>query len=99
MYSLSLHDALPILNAIDFDAKIVSERTLNSVKGSFVLGLLPMIIASIITIWLIRKRTKPISILNDYASNIAEGNLNIKDISIKNNDEIGELAKTIQYMA
>src|SRR5699024_6382510 len=54
---------------------------------------------SIITILLIRKRTKPISILNDYASNIAEGNLNIKDISIKNNDEIGELAKTLNYMA
>jgi len=87
------------LNAIDFDAKIVSERTLDSVKGSFVLGLLPMLLASIITIWLIRKRTKPISILNDYANNIAEGNLNIKDISIKNNDEIGELANTLNYMA
>ncbi|WP_242691150.1 hypothetical protein [Cytobacillus praedii] len=38
------------VNASDFNAKIVSERTWDSVKGCFILGLLPMVIASIITI-------------------------------------------------
>lgn len=87
------------LNAIDFDAKIVSERTFDSVKASFVLGLIPMIVAAVVTIWLIRKKTRPLSILNDYASNIAEGHLDIDDISIKNKDEIGQLASTLNYMA
>lgn len=86
------------LNAIDFNAKIVSERTWNSVKGSFILGLLPMVIASIITIWLIRRKTKPISILIDSAKKIADGDLSDEDILIKNKDEIGELSTTLSHM-
>lgn len=86
-------------NAIDFDAKIVSERTWDSVKGTVALGLLPMIIACIITIWMIRRRTKPITILIEYAQAIAKGDLSVKNVETKNNDEIGELSKALNFMA
>lgn len=87
------------LNAIDFDANIVKERTWDSVKGSFILGLFPMAVACFITIWLIRRRTKPIPALIEYAKKIADGDLSVGNITIKNKDEIGDLADTLNVMA
>ncbi|HHY72150.1 MAG TPA: methyl-accepting chemotaxis protein [Bacillus bacterium] len=86
------------LNAIDFDAKIVKERTWDSVKDSFALGLLPMIIACLITIYLIRRKTKPISQLIEYAKKIAEGDLSGSEIENKSKDEIGDLASALNFM-
>ncbi|WP_338448003.1 methyl-accepting chemotaxis protein [Niallia oryzisoli] len=86
-------------NAIDFNAKIVAERTWESVKGTVILGLLPMIIACMITIWMIRRRTKPITQLIEYAQKIASGDLSAEDIKTKNNDEIGELGNALNFMA
>ncbi|WP_071394413.1 methyl-accepting chemotaxis protein [Bacillus tuaregi] len=87
------------LNAIDFDAKIVTERTWESVKGTVILGLLPMIIACLITIWMIRRRTKPITSLIEYAKCIADGDLSVENVNTKNNDEIGELGNALNFMA
>lgn len=87
------------LNAIDFNAKIVSERTWASVKASLLLGLLPMSIACVITILIIRRKTKPLSILIDHAKKVADGDLTIDNITIKNRDEIGELANAFNVMA
>ncbi|RXT07979.1 methyl-accepting chemotaxis protein [Ammoniphilus sp. CFH 90114] len=87
------------LNAIDFNADIITARTWESVMGTFVMGLFPMTLASIITIWLIRRRTKPISDLIEYAKKIADGDLSIKDVHTNNKDEIGDLAMTLNLMA
>lgn len=87
------------INAIDFDAAIVSERTWESVKGGFILGLLPMAIACLFTILLIRRKTKPIETLIDYAKKISEGDLSIENVKIKANNEIGDLADTLNIMA
>jgi methyl-accepting chemotaxis protein len=87
------------LNAIDFDAKIVSERTFESVKDSFLLGLLPMLIACAITIWIIRRKTKPLTTLIGYAKKVADGDLSVEKIKVKNKDEIGDLAHTLNFMA
>lgn len=87
------------INAIDFNAKIVDERTWESVKGSFLLGLFPMSIACFVTIWLIRRKTRTISALIGYAKQIAEGDLSAENITIKNRDEIGDLAYTLNIMA
>lgn len=87
------------LNAIDFDAKIVSERTFASVKDSFLLGLLPMLIACAITIWIIRRKTKPLTTLIKFAKKVADGDLSVENIKVKNKDEIGDLAHTLNFMA
>ncbi|WP_134699524.1 methyl-accepting chemotaxis protein [Ammoniphilus sp. YIM 78166] len=87
------------LNAIDFNAKIVQTRTLETVAYSFVLGLLPLSLVCIVTIWLIRRKTEPIGELIEYAREVSRGNLTVKDITLKNNDELGELALTLNQMA
>ena len=86
------------INAIDFDAKIVSERTWEAVGGSFLLGIFPMAAACVVTIWVIRRKTKAISDLIDYSKEIADGNLAAADVSVKNKDEIGDLAETLNVM-
>lgn len=87
------------LNAIDFNAKIVTERTLDSVKSSVLLGLIPLIIACLVTIYIISRKTKPITLLIDYAKKIADGDLTVQKLSVKNKDEIGLLANTLNQMA
>ncbi|QED46538.1 methyl-accepting chemotaxis protein [Cytobacillus dafuensis] len=87
------------INAIDFDAKIVSERTWDSVKDSFILGLFPMLLASLITIWMIRRRTKPITAIINYAKKISAGDLSAENLKVKNRDEIGDLTSTLNLMA
>ncbi|MGO4886323.1 methyl-accepting chemotaxis protein [Anaerobacillus sp. MEB173] len=86
-------------NAIDFNAEIVSERTWASVKDSFLLGLLPMAVACLLTIWFIRRKTKPITMLIDYAKALASGDLAAEKVTVKNKDEIGELAANLHHMA
>lgn len=87
------------INAIDFNAKIVKERTWDSIKDSILLGILPMLMAGIITIWLIRRKTKPIIALINYAQKIATGDLSSDSIKIQSKDEIGDLANTLNRMA
>ncbi|WP_245604684.1 methyl-accepting chemotaxis protein [Paucisalibacillus globulus] len=87
------------LNAIDFNADIVTERTLNSVKDSVLLGLIPLIIACIITIFIIGRKTKPLQSLIEYAKHIANGDLTVQKLQVKNKDEIGLLAETLNQMA
>ncbi|WP_010677595.1 methyl-accepting chemotaxis protein [Bacillus timonensis] len=86
------------INAIDFDAKIVTERTVDAVKDSFILGLLPMLIACLITIFIIRRKTKPLTLLINNAQEVAEGDLTVRQIEIKNKDEIGDLATAFNRM-
>lgn len=86
------------INAIDFDAKIVKERTLDSVIDSFILGLLPMLLACVITILIIRRKTKPLTLLINNAKKVAEGDLTGDQIEIKNKDEIGDLAAAFNIM-
>nr|WP_295971759.1 methyl-accepting chemotaxis protein [uncultured Bacillus sp.] len=86
------------INAIDFDATIISDRTWKSVQGSFLFGILPMAAACAITIWIIRRKTKSISTLIQYSKEIAAGNLGVDNITVKNKDEIGDLADTLNEM-
>ena len=57
-----------------------------------------MIIASIITLFLIRRKTKPISALIAHAKEIADGNLALDDTIVTSNDEVGDLGRTLNTM-
>ena len=87
------------LSVIDFDASIVGERTWDVVSNGILVSLFPMILASIVTIYLIRRKTKPISLLIAHAKEIAEGNLACEDTVIKGDDEVGDLSRTLNAMA
>lgn len=87
------------ISAIDFDGSIVGERTWDVVRNGILLSLIPMVLASIVTIVLIRRRTRPISSLIAQAKEIADGNLAVEDTNVKSKDEIGDLSNTLNGMA
>ncbi|WP_456276188.1 methyl-accepting chemotaxis protein [Bacillus sp. AK128] len=86
------------ISVIDFNADIVQERTWDVVSGGLLLGLIPMIIASIFTIFLLRKKTKPISNLIQHAKEVASGNLAVPRLQVTSKDEVGDLAETLNTM-
>lgn len=86
------------ISVIDFDRSIVSERTWDVVSNGILISIIPMILAGIGTIYLIRRKTKQISSLIHHASEIAHGNLAIEENVIKSNDEVGDLAKTLNLL-
>ena len=86
------------ISVIDFDGSIVGERTWDVVRNGILISLIPMILASLITLFLIRRRTKPISELIAHAKEIADGNLAIEDTIVKGNDEIADLGRTLNIM-
>lgn len=86
------------ISIIDFDGKIVGERTWDVVRDGVLISIIPMLFASIITILLIRRKTKPISALIAHAREIADGNLAIKDTNFTSQDEVGDLGRTLNVM-
>lgn len=86
------------ISVIDFDSEIVSERTWAVVSNGILISLIPMVLAAIMTIYLIRRKTKQISSLIEHAKEIAKGNLAIEDTVVKSKDEVGDLADTLNVM-
>ncbi|WPK10314.1 methyl-accepting chemotaxis protein [Lysinibacillus louembei] len=86
------------ISVIDFDANIVKERTWDVVRNGILISIFPMFLASVITGFLIRRKVKPISVLIQQAKEIANGNLAVEKTSIKNHDEVGDLALTLNQM-
>ncbi|WP_342511813.1 methyl-accepting chemotaxis protein [Sporosarcina sp. FSL K6-1522] len=86
------------ISVIDFDGSIVADRTWDVVRNGILVSLIPMFLASIVTLYLIRRKTKPISTLIAHAKKIADGDLAIEDIVIKSNDEVGDLGRTLNMM-
>ncbi|MDI7744135.1 methyl-accepting chemotaxis protein [Lysinibacillus fusiformis] len=86
------------ISVIDFNAEIVTERTWGVVSDGILLSLIPMILAAIVTAFLIRRKTKPITQLIAQAKEITEGNLTVEPTKVKSKDEIGDLANTVNTM-
>lgn len=86
------------ISVIDFDSTIVKERTWDVVRDGIFISLIPMILAAIGTIYLIRRKTHQISALIQHAKEIANGNLAIEDTVVKSKDEVGDLARTLNTM-
>ncbi|OKL36054.1 chemotaxis protein [Domibacillus mangrovi] len=94
-----LDNEIVAVSVIDFDGSIVADRTWDVVKDGVLISLIPMILASLVTIILIRRKTKPISALITQAKEIADGNLSVENTHSNSNDEIGDLARTLNLMA
>ena len=86
------------ISVIDFDATIVKERTWDVVQSGILISIFPMLNASIITGFLIRRKVKPITLLIHQAKQIANGNLAVEEMKVKRNDEVGDLASTLDRM-
>jgi len=86
------------ISVIDFNAEIVTERTWGVVSEGILISLIPMLLATVVTAFLIRRKTKPISQLIAQAKEITEGNLTVEPTTVKSKDEIGDLATTLNTM-
>ena len=94
-----------IAQSEDMERTLLAERSQDNLErrnmtnltliiGTLVAAALAAIIALVIT----RMITKPIHEVNQAAKKMASGNLDI-DISVKSNDEIGDLSRAFQEMA
>ncbi|WP_277585963.1 methyl-accepting chemotaxis protein [Psychrobacillus antarcticus] len=87
------------ISVIDFDASIVKDRTWDVVSGGILISLIPLILASLVTLYLIRRKTKPLSALIAHAGEIAKGNLTVQDTHFTSKDEVGDLSRTLNTLA
>lgn len=86
------------INAIDFDAKIISDRTWEMVKGTLLLQIIIPILAAIITIFFVRSAIAPLRRISSHVEEVASGNLNVETITMKSKDEIGQLSNDFNKM-
>lgn len=86
------------VSVIDFNADVVSDRTWNVVKDGILIGMIPLLIAVVITLYLIRRKTKPISALIEQTRMIADGDIRQHEPVATGNDEVGDLAINLNKM-
>lgn len=86
------------ISAIDFDAKIVQDRTIKTIGTGLLFGLIPILIVTVLTILLIKATIKPLVELKNYAKTVSEGDLSIKELKVKGNDEISELTESFNQL-
>ncbi len=87
------------VSVIDFDASIVSERTWSAVRNGILISIVPLLLAALLTLFLVRKKTKPISSLIEHSKQLASGNLAIPDVEVTSRDEVGDLGLTLNTLA
>lgn len=86
------------INAIDFDASILSERTWDMMKGTIIIGSILPFLAAIITYLIVRVTIKPIKRVIDHVNLVACGDFTAASLEVKSKDEIGDLAENFNRM-
>lgn len=86
------------ISAIDFEAGILHDRTLEMVKSSLLFSVIPIILLGLITIFLIKKSTDPLNKIIVHARKVANGDLSVKDLKLDSKDEIGQLSLDINQL-
>lgn len=86
------------ISAIDFDAKIVKERTIKTIGTALLFGLIPIVVVAIVTILLIKFTIRPLVDLNKHARTVSKGNLNVDELKVRSDDEIGELTRNFNHL-
>lgn len=87
------------VSAIDFEASILHSRTWDMIQGSFLFALIPILLVGAATIFLIKRTTDPLQGVMRFASSVAEGDLTVEPLQVKNKDEIGQLSEDLNTMA
>ncbi|MCH1625373.1 methyl-accepting chemotaxis protein [Ferdinandcohnia quinoae] len=86
------------VNAIDFDAKILKERTWETIKLPIILSIVLPFLVALITIGIVRKITSPIKGLTEHVNEMSKGNLDIEPLEVRSKDELGQLATDFNKM-
>jgi methyl-accepting chemotaxis protein len=73
----------------------VSSNVSSSISLLTVIGIIGLIVAVLITIWLIRSITRPLAAMTEAAERIAGGDVHV-EVDASSQDEIGRLARAFQ---
>lgn len=110
---IAIEEAMPLARSIRDDVEVlVTDQDQLMKEGSkanselvdsinfiiIVLNISALVLALAISALVARMISKPMSAMASAAKSIAEGNLNVADISVKNRDEIGSLAESFNLM-
>lgn len=76
----------------------LEEETNQSIREGIILGLCGLVISTVLLYLIISSISQPITMLSNEMYHIANGNLNI-EINFKNNDEVGDLGKSLMKVA
>ena len=87
------------VSAIDFEASILHTRTWDMIKGGLFFAAIPLLLVGVATIFLINRTIAPLNDASEFASRVAKGDLTVKPLAIKRNDEIGVLSTDLNTMA
>lgn len=86
------------ISAIDFEASIIQSRTWDMIKGGLLFSIIPLLLAGVITIYLIHRTIAPLRTVSAFANTVAKGDLTVDSLEVKHQDEIGRLAHDLNVM-
>lgn len=86
------------INAVDFDAKIIKERTWDTIKLPIILSIVLPFLVALIAIGIVSKIINPIKGLTDQVNEMSRGNLDIEPLKVNTRDELGQLASDFNQM-
>ncbi|HYK72480.1 MAG TPA: methyl-accepting chemotaxis protein [Pseudoneobacillus sp.] len=86
------------ISAIDFNAKILTERTWSMVSSTIIVGIISLLLAGTIIILFVRKTILPLRDLSQYTKQISEGDLTIQPQRLKATGEILLLNENFNQM-
>lgn len=86
------------LMAINFDAKIIQQRTMETLKLPMYTGAAALLAGMVLIYFVIRHMVKPVVKLSGQVNLIAGGDLTLEPLLFKSNDEVGRLAKDVNEM-
>ncbi|MCL6458481.1 MAG: methyl-accepting chemotaxis protein, partial [Gorillibacterium sp.] len=86
------------LMAINFDASIINERTMDTITAPFIMGIIVFLLAAIAVFIFIYWMIKPIARLSVQVNKVAAGDLTIEPLLLTSKDEVGRLARDFGAM-
>ena len=88
------------LNAIDFDADILSERTWAMVRSTVVVGVLLPLVAALAAFLFVRRIIAPLKRVNEQVNRVANGDFTLAAalLNVRSKDEVGQLQVSVGRM-
>ncbi|MFD2443949.1 methyl-accepting chemotaxis protein [Bacillus sp. CGMCC 1.16607] len=92
------HGEIVAISAIDFNAKILTERTWSMVSSTIIVGILSLLLAGTIIVLFVRKTILPLKDLTNYTKMISEGDIRSEPKLLKASGEIQLLNENFNIM-
>jgi len=86
------------LLAVNFDASIIQERTLEMTFKPYALGAAMLLATAIVIYVMVSRMVRPLSVLTRRVELVAAGDLTLGPLSFTQRDEIGRLARSFDQM-